>query len=145
MTTIEITSKEIFDKLLKNNRYVIVDIYGTWCTPCTIIAPKFEGLSKQYSSQECVFAKCNSDLNILQVTGLPTFALFKEGELVESITGADMVKLQRAVEEILGVAPKVQVQSQPAQQQPAPASHQTYAGGKRVTRASAYKTFSTIS
>jgi thioredoxin 1 len=71
---------------------VIVDFYADWCGPCKMIAPIVEELASEYAN-DVAFYKVNVDENPdiaskYQVMQIPTFASFKGGEHMRSITGA---------------------------------------------------------
>lgn len=71
---------------------VFVDIWAPWCAPCRALAPLFEKLADTYGSQ-IKFVKLNADENKelvarLDVKGLPTLLLFKQGAVVERTAGS---------------------------------------------------------
>ncbi len=86
-----------FDKVVKENRYVVVDFWAEWCRPCHAIAPTIEELARKYAGK-VVFAKINSDENQRKfqefgVMGIPTLLFFKDGKLIDQVIGA-MPKVQ---------------------------------------------------
>ncbi|UCE74957.1 MAG: thioredoxin [Methanomassiliicoccales archaeon] len=87
--TIEITDGT-FDSILKDNSLVVVDCWAPWCGPCRMIAPVIDALSEEY--QNVTFGKLNTDENLdisrkFQIMAIPTLLFFKDGKLVERITG----------------------------------------------------------
>jgi thioredoxin 1 len=50
---------EEFQALIKGNKLVVIDFHATWCGPCKVIGPKFDGLKDQYPN--FVFAKVDVD------------------------------------------------------------------------------------
>lgn len=104
--TVQIGSKSQFDGLLQSSKIVVTDFYADWCGPCKQIAPIYEQLSAQLSrSNKITFAKVNTEQQreVAQqygVTALPTFIIFKNTEIVESIKGADPRKLQAVVKKL---------------------------------------------
>ena len=81
-----------FDKVVRENRYVVVDFWAEWCRPCHAIAPTIDELAKRYAGK-VVFAKINSDENQKKfqeygVMGIPTLLFFKDGKLVDQVIGA---------------------------------------------------------
>ncbi|OGS50462.1 MAG: thioredoxin [Euryarchaeota archaeon RBG_16_68_12] len=88
---IHITDED-FDKVVKENPYVIVDFWAEWCRPCHAIAPMIDELAKKYAGR-IVFAKIDSDTNQRKfqefgVMGIPTLLFFKGGKLVDQVIGA---------------------------------------------------------
>jgi thioredoxin 1 len=87
--TIEITDGT-FNDTLKNDSLVVVDCWAPWCGPCRMIGPVIDELSEQYDN--VVFGKLNTDDNFetsrkFQIMAIPTLLFFKNGELVERVTG----------------------------------------------------------
>ena len=81
-----------FDKVVKENRYVVVDFWAEWCRPCHAIAPTIDELAKRYAGK-VVFAKIDSDENQRKfqeygVMGIPTLLFFRDGKLVDQVIGA---------------------------------------------------------
>ena len=50
---------------LKNfqEKYVVINVWATWCQPCQVQAPNFDGLAEQYSSQNVAFVALSIDDN----------------------------------------------------------------------------------
>jgi thioredoxin 1 len=87
--TVEITDQS-FDSTLKANPLVVVDCWAPWCGPCRMIGPVIDTLSEEYPN--VTFGKLNTDENLdisrkFQIMAIPTLLFFKNGELVERITG----------------------------------------------------------
>ncbi|KAF2663113.1 thioredoxin [Microthyrium microscopicum] len=99
----EIGSSSQFDGILKANTYVIADFYATWCGPCKQIAPIYEQLATSHSAPgKLAFVKIDTDRNsnIAQqhnVTAMPTFLVFKNGTIKDTIRGANPSALRSAV------------------------------------------------
>lgn len=101
--TIEVTTMAEFNDVLAQSKadgkIVVVDTYASWCGPCKMIAPFFAGLSVNDNYKDVVvFVKVNVDnspeiSNRLGVTAMPSFYLFKDGEQVDTLTGANKDKL----------------------------------------------------
>ncbi|GAA6739350.1 thioredoxin [Thermus oshimai] len=87
----EVTDAE-FDQLLAQNPLVLVDFWAEWCAPCRMIAPILEELAQEYEGR-VVVAKLDVDENPktamrYRVMSIPTVILFKGGQPVEVLVGA---------------------------------------------------------
>ncbi|KAJ2970047.1 hypothetical protein NUW58_g9814 [Xylaria curta] len=82
-------------------------LYADWCGPCKMIAPTFESLSTKFSKPgKITFCKVNVDnhQSIAQshgVSAMPTFLVFKNGSVIETIRGANPPALTAAVEKVV--------------------------------------------
>ena len=90
-TPIHVTDDD-FNRVIKENRYVVVDFWAEWCRPCHAIAPTIDELARKYAGK-VVFAKINSDENQRKfqeygVMGIPTLLFFKDGKLIDQVIGA---------------------------------------------------------
>lgn len=69
---------------------VAIDFWAPWCGPCKMLGPIFEEVSNEISGIK--FFKMNVDNNVtvpqmLQVSSIPTIAVFKDGKLVDKVVG----------------------------------------------------------
>ena len=101
----EISATEL-DQLFQTSRYVFVDFWAPWCGPCNTLVPVLEELEKKYS-HTVAFAKMNIDRNDdmatkYNVVAIPNLCLFKDGQLVERLTGLKNKKdLTKFLDELL--------------------------------------------
>jgi thioredoxin 1 len=78
--------------ILDSDTPVLVDFWASWCPPCKMTEPVIEELAAEYDGQLKV-GKLNVDQNPktaehYHVIGVPTFAVFKAGQIVARRTGA---------------------------------------------------------
>ncbi|CAA6668173.1 unnamed protein product [Spirodela intermedia] len=84
------------------DKIVVLDMYTQWCGPCKIIAPRFKELSEK--NLDVVFLKldCNEKnkplAKELGIKAVPTFKIFKGGEVVKEVRGAKFDDLVLAIE-----------------------------------------------
>ena len=76
---------ESFNDIVKSNTPTLVDFFATWCGPCKAMAPVLDQL-KQDMGTKVRILKIDVDRNPevaakFQVRGVPTFVLYKGGEI----------------------------------------------------------------
>ena len=87
-------NKETFEEeVLKYKGKVVVEFWSETCQPCKELLPGVEALSKKYnkSMKFCdIDTKRAPRIAIKQkVLGLPTMAIYKDGEKVDEVTKDD--------------------------------------------------------
>ena len=89
-------------KAFEHSNIVVLDVFASWCGPCKVISPYFQELATTYSSPNMRFYKYNcgddNDLaHFLEVSSIPTFIVFENGELAERMSGANKTDLTNLV------------------------------------------------
>ena len=92
--------------LLSKQKLVVIAFMATWCRFCEHIAPYIEKLDINYGMYVKIVTidveKNKFILNEFCIKNIPTVLIFKDGELVSSITGvASYEKLSSTVERFL--------------------------------------------
>ncbi len=83
-----------FETLVQNggNTPILIDCWATWCPPCRAIAPVIDQLARE-SAGRWRIGKLDVDANPLiaqqfHIDGIPTLLIFKSGQLVDRLVGA---------------------------------------------------------
>jgi thioredoxin 1 len=102
----EIEDGSFDSEVLQSDKPVMVDFWAPWCGPCKAIGPVVEELAGTFGDK-IKFTKCNVDNNPVTpgkygIKAIPTLILFKEGNVVEQITGmVAKSKLEEAINKVL--------------------------------------------
>ena len=88
----ELTTKNFDAEVLESKQPVLVDFWASWCPPCKMVDPILKKLAKEFEGRAKI-AKINVDKNPsisnrFDISGVPTFILFRDGEIVNQAVGA---------------------------------------------------------
>ena len=88
----EVTDQNFQSEVLEAGQPAIIDFWAEWCAPCRQIAPIIKQLAAEYGDQVKI-VKMDIDSNPAtpgryEVRAIPTILAFKDGQVVEQITGA---------------------------------------------------------
>ncbi|MGA8943342.1 MAG: thioredoxin [Thermoactinomyces sp.] len=93
MAIIELTDQDFSQKVQSPEAgLVLVDFWAPWCGPCRMVAPELEKVDAELGDKVTI-AKVNVDNNPqtagnFGVMSIPTLMLFKNGQAVSKIVGA---------------------------------------------------------
>lgn len=93
-------TKEEFNKLITEQKVVLVDFHTKWCAPCRKMAPVVDELEKEFTGKAAVKrVDCDKSKEVvkeLNISGVPVFVIYKEGKEVWRHNGiiekSDLVK-----------------------------------------------------
>ena len=88
----ELTDNNFEKEVLKHQGLVLVDFWASWCPPCKMVEPVMDLLEKEFTGKIKV-GKLNVDRNPyfaskFEIKGVPTFIVFRNGEVVERAVAA---------------------------------------------------------
>jgi len=92
-------SEEDYEMVMEENG-VIIKYESSWCLPCLAIAPFLIELEKKYTSLKMYKVDVDDLAEIAaanEIESLPTFIMYKNGEEIERILGANKENLENLV------------------------------------------------
>jgi len=95
-----VTSMTEFKKFISEDKVTVVDFFATWCGPCKQIAPFVEKLSKEFDKNNFLKVDVDEVSDVAAEVGvraMPTFMVFRNGEKVAEVVGANPAALKAAV------------------------------------------------
>jgi thioredoxin 1 len=89
---LEVTDDSFDSEIINSDIPAMVDFWAEWCGPCKMVGPVVEELAGEYTGK-IKMAKMDVDKNRqtpakFGIRNIPTLILFKGGEVVNTIIGA---------------------------------------------------------
>lgn len=100
------TKENFQEEVLNAKEPVLVDMFATWCGPCKMMGPVIEEIAADYEGKVKV-GKLDIDQDPeltaqYKIMSVPTFLLFKDGEVADKIIGGvPKETLTEAIEKLL--------------------------------------------
>ena len=88
---IKFTDQNFEEEVEKSKLPVLVDFWAVWCGPCQMMGPIIEELAEKFEGKMKI-GKINVDENPetakkYEVLGIPSLKFFKNGKVIDEITG----------------------------------------------------------
>ncbi len=89
---LQVTDDSFDDEIINSDIPAMVDFWAEWCGPCKMVGPIVEELAQEYNGKIKI-AKMDVDKNRetpvrFGIRNIPTLILFKGGDVVKTIVGA---------------------------------------------------------
>jgi thioredoxin 1 len=82
----------------------ILEGTATWCKQCKVIAPEVAKMVDEYPNVKFYLydvEECEDVAQELGVRSMPTFSIFKDGDIQNGVTGAKPKEIRKAIEACL--------------------------------------------
>lgn len=98
----ELTDRNSYVKATNADGICVLEATATWCTQCKAIQPFVDKMIKKYP--DIRFYKYDTDTaddisQELNARQMPTFNLFKDGDIMDGVTGARADALEKMIKE----------------------------------------------
>ena len=91
MAVIQVTEDNFDEVVMKSDKPVLLDFYADWCGPCQMMGPVIEEIAGERADIKVCKLNIDEEMEIAQqygVMSIPTFIVFKDGEVSKKDLGA---------------------------------------------------------
>lgn len=91
MSVVKLTKDSFAQEVLQSDKKVLVDFYADWCGPCQMMGPVIEEIAGERADIKVCKVNIDEEMEIAQqygVMSIPTFIVFKDGEIYKKDLGA---------------------------------------------------------
>ena len=88
--------------VISQPKLTVVDFFATWCGPCKMIAPQLNDMAAKKPNVNFLKVDVDQAQELAaeyQISAMPTFMCFKDGQKVGELQGADINRLTQLIEE----------------------------------------------
>lgn len=96
--------QQTLQQYISSSPVLIVDFYAPWCGPCKMLGPQLEKITNATvvkingdSEDPTTQTKVEQLMSHYQVTAYPTVLIFKNGQLVQKVVGANLNAIKAAL------------------------------------------------
>lgn len=97
----QLQTRQQEDSRITTSPFLVVLFKHPRCGHCVTLSPKFEALSDRYPNVDFAVVD-TSTTKALDLEGVPTMAVYKNGQCVDVIVGADDRRLQQDLDNFVG-------------------------------------------
>lgn len=94
-------TKDDFNNI--NAKIVIIKISADWCIPCKTISPLYNQFAMKNLNENILYTEINTNdaddelLDFIDVKTLPTFHIYQDKKLINTLIGSDKINLSMAL------------------------------------------------
>lgn len=94
------------NEVLSQNQKALVQFGAAWCGNCRLMKPKVKRMAQADENIQFIYVdaeKFAESRKLAEVTNLPTFAIYKDGEFVNQVVTSKEENLKELYNEIAGL------------------------------------------